>query len=266
MTWHLMTVLEDVRDGDWGDIQYTVGGGNALLAEEQYAAWQRREIDATLKVQARLQADSGGWRKPVETWAGGLDTLHRTAKTLKEARAGDRLPVDDTDRFCAWYWALEPASVTFFEKHLRRDRRTEQALAGLQALDPKVEATEEVVFAACAAMFARAGEVLGERKGVDYRDPTAIPGLIDEEVLAALRGWRDEEAALSECEPWPDASRSAAAFVHMAFAGFPPMTKCPAWVRRTLKEAEIEGLGAGMTAARKAARIPSDDRSWMRWE
>ena len=266
MAWHLMMTLHDVRDGDGGDIQYSVGGGYALLDDAGYHAWQRRETDASLKVPARFEADSGGWRRPVATWAAGLDTLHRVAKTLKEAKEGEGLPVDDTDRFCAWYWALDPASVAFFEKHLRRDPETERALAGLQAMDPMLEAADEVVFAACAAMFARAGAVLGKRRGVDYRDPSALPGSFDEEVLDALRGWRDEASALSECEPWPDTSRSAAALVHMAFAGFPAMTKCPAWVRKTLKAAEIEGLGAGMTAARRAARLPSDDRSWMRWE
>ena len=266
MAWHLMMTLHDVRDGDGGDIQYSVGGGYALLDDAEYAAWQRHEADASAEVQARLQRDGGGWLPATTKWAADLDTMHRVARTLKEAEAGERLPVDDTDRFCEWYWALEPASVAFFEKHMRRDRDTERALAGLQALAPKVEAGDEVLFAACAAMFARAWEVLGKRKGVDFKDPMAIPGTLDDEVLAALRGWRHEEAALSECEPWPETSRCAAALVHMAVAGFPPMTKCPSWVRKTLKAAEIEGLGVGMTAARKAARLPSDDRSWMRWE
>ena len=106
MAWHLMVILDAVRDGAWGDILYTVGGGDAVLDDDQYAAWQRKELDAGLSVRARLEADSGGWRRPADAWAGDLDTLHRVAKTLKEAQAGEGLPVDDTDRFCFWYLLL----------------------------------------------------------------------------------------------------------------------------------------------------------------
>lgn len=251
MAWHLMMVLTDVRDGDWGDIQYTAGEGYALLDDAQYALWQRHGAQGIRQVQARLQSGSGGWRRPASMRSFKLDTLHRTARTLKEAQQGDQLPVDDIDRFYGWYWALPETSVAYFEKHLRREPATERALAGLQALLSEIEAEDEVRLAASAIMFVAA--------------PGVVPGPLGDEVLAVLRGWRDEDAALSQCKPWPETTRSAAAFVQMAFAGFPPLTKCPTWVRSTLKATEMEGLGAGMREARKAARRPPDDRSWMQW-
>ena len=111
-----------------------------------------------------------------------------------------------------------------------------------------------------ARIYRGAGQIGGSRVVVEFDGQRLVLDL----GLSLDAGWRDEASALAECEPWPDPSRSAAAFVHMAFAGFPPLTKCPAWVRATLKEAEMEGLGAGMRAARKAARNPRDG-SWLQW-
>ena len=269
MAWHVMMVLEDVRDGQWGDILHSVGGGYAVLDDEQYAAWQRAPLRER-EVQARKLRDGGGWKRRTPTWGGNLASLHRVAASLDDAEAVEGLPVDDTDRFFNWYWMLEPASVAFFEAHLRRDTATERALAGLQALDRVVDTGDGNAIAGCAAMFARAGNVVGRRGGADFDTPDfdtpdKVPGPLPADVIAALGDWTGADADLSDADDWPEDERVAATLVYLAFAGFPALTKTPTWVRATLRRLEIEGLGAGMAAARKAIRLDAADHSWIGW-
>jgi hypothetical protein len=245
----------EVADGDWAGVLEAPGGGVALLDAVGYTTWQHAFRFTGATVPARWRADDGRWLPPRDVPVDALRSQHRRARSLDEAAGWPDLPIDDVDRFCRWYPGLEPASAQFFEAKLRRDEETERALAGLQALDEEVDAGDEVLWAGCAAMFARGVPVLG-RSGA----PERIPGPLDDDIRAVL----DAAASDAPDEAGHDEKTLAAAgLVRLAFAGFPALKQAPGWARAAFRDLEISGLGAGMAAARKASRRSSDDLGWM---
>jgi hypothetical protein len=242
--WHLMYVVTDPRDCFDRmvneDVRCRVISAHAILAAADYAQW--KESGGLGQVSGRLLSDHEGWSPPALLDGWSLASAHRRSSRLPRPGQGDPeewpdFRIWDVDRFLGRYNSLEAASVRFFETRLRHDRATEQVLEAIDALE-SCRAVDETtaLIASQAAMFHRAGEVVGSWRGRPIDDPRRLPGPLTDDVLNVLRGWRTGRGVKAHCE-YPEEA-AAAALLHVLSARWRQGKEAPGWAWDRLEEGD----------------------------
>lgn len=251
MPWHLMYLTEETRDGqtfskssfpEWiagEDARGEAVVGYALLSAEEYARWKVDRFNGYNFV-GYVLTDMGSWR-PYEGFCGvDLVNAHRVLsrrprETIASMDWEEGLKRHDVDRYFDHYEALEPSSIRFFERHLRWDPFTVRVLEGLRAFQKlHRDGADLVEYAYAAAFFHRAAAVVETYRGRSLDDPARIPGPLDENTQAILRGYRTARDTRQHCE---DAETRVAAAALSVLTAWQKGREAPSWAARAVDSA-----------------------------
>ena len=271
MPWHLLYLTEDTRNGrtfgessfpEWfagEDARGEVVLGYALLSADEYTRWKRERFNSYDFV-GYVLTDMGSWRPHEGFYGVDLANAHRVLPRVpKQVIASmdweEGLKRHDVDLYFDHYDMLEERSIRFFERHLRWDTATAHVLEGLRAFAELHSGGEDLVeYAYPAAFFHRAAAVLGTYRGRSLDDPARIPGPLDEDTQAILRGYRTARETRQHCED--DETRVAAALLALLTA-WQGGRKTSSWAARAIENAlEREADWEDWREAFEAKRAP----------